>query len=278
MGRRAPWAFRLTQFGHRPVSRRRLAIDLRAEGMTWGHRAMRGAALIRVLLAVVIVAAGVDAAHAQRCSLQDVECRFRRTEGPPPTLPSPDSGKAVGAYIVGAIVTAIIAAVIQRQLSPDQGTSGQSSPPGGQPPSAAPGAAPPAAPPSAPGPSIGPAQRMHRAAGWRDAVRIERDDYGHAGRCGQCHCVATPGNARRKHHASAHRPHAISLAHRGWHSACGHDPHDLRQRAGPSGRARPGEFCVYPRTAGHGPDKRRAICAAEARASRGTSAGDRTRT
>ena len=66
---------------------------------------MRGAALIRVLLAVVIVAAGVDAAHAQRCSLQDVECRFRRTEGPPPTLPSPDSGKAVGAYIVGAIVT-----------------------------------------------------------------------------------------------------------------------------------------------------------------------------
>ena len=115
---------------------------------------MRGAALIRVLLAVVIVAAGVDAAHAQRCSLQDVECRFRRTEGPPPTLPSPDSGKAVGAYIVGAIVTAIIAAVIQRQLSPDQGTSGQSSPPGGQPPSAAPGAAPPAAPPSAPGPSI----------------------------------------------------------------------------------------------------------------------------
>jgi len=154
MGRRAPWAFRLTQFGHRPVSRRRLAIDLRAEGMTWGHRAMRGAALIRVLLAVVIVAAGVDAAHAQRCSLQDVECRFRRTEGPPPTLPSPDSGKAVGAYIVGAIVTAIIAAVIQRQLSPDQGTSGQSSPPGGQPPSAAPGAAPPAAPPSAPGPRI----------------------------------------------------------------------------------------------------------------------------
>src|SRR5437588_5428128 len=113
--------------------------------MAWGHRAMRGTALIRVLLAAAIVAAGIDASHAQRCSPQDVECRFRRIEGPPPpTLPPPDSSKAVGAYIVGAIVTAIIAAVIQGQVSPDQGASSQSSPPGSQPPPSPPGGAAPA--------------------------------------------------------------------------------------------------------------------------------------
>jgi len=107
---------------------------------------MRGAALIRVLLAAAMVAAGVHASHAQSCPREKEFCRFRVPPEQQPTTSPSNSGKEVGAYIAGAIVTAIIAAVIQSQLSPNQGASSQSSPPGSQPPPPSPGVAPPAGP------------------------------------------------------------------------------------------------------------------------------------